>query len=277
MVTATLTQKPQPIMYAGEEWVEGWHKHYKMKSISTFEDEISALDRKPEIEAFLSILKEIDKTHVSLLELGAGWGEWCLALAGAVRYRLVPHKVKTFDYLAVEGEPYYCELIKKHFMFNMLPVNVLNCAVSDEDGICYFDKFSGEKTFFDTWCTQGMTFNGNIAGSKLKTWIMAMYRILRKEVVKVPMLKVDTILKLYNFNPDIIHIDVNGVEGKIVKSTAYCPYYWIIGTHHKNINMEIKEHLSKRYECLVDMNPPKEKQRGLLQDGLQVFKLKEYK
>jgi FkbM family methyltransferase len=217
-------------------------------------------------------LKEIDKDNVTLLELGAGWGEWCLALAGVVNFGLVPHRVRKFNYLAVEGEPYYCELINKHFEFNMLPMNVLNCAVSDKDGYCYFDKFSGEQNHFDTWCTQGMTFRGNISGSKLKTLLMAGYRLLRRELVKVPMYKLDTILDKYEIYPDIIQMDIVGMEAKVIKSTKYFPMYWIIGTHHRNINRDIWQFLNLRYECLLNIEPPIKKTNGLAQDGLQVFK-----
>jgi FkbM family methyltransferase len=248
-------------------WGVGWHGNYRLNNISR--SEMLAPERSIEINCFLSVLADIDKSHVNLIELGAGWGEWGLALHGTVKRKLIDTHARSFNYLAIEGEPYYCELIEEHFEKNsMAGCVVYNCAVSDRNGSCYFDRFSGHQNFFDTWLTQGVTF-GNVAGSKLKTFALAGYRILKGEVVKVPMYTLDTIVEMWGRQPDIIHMDVEGMEAKIIRVSTVKPEYWIIGTHHRKINDEIIK-LLPDYRLVVNMVPGK-KQGRLGQDGLQLF------
>ena len=78
------------------EWVEGWHRYYRMKRMSEFEERANINSRKQEIDIFLSVLRTINKKEVSLLELGAGWGEWCLALAGVVNFGITKTPIRKF-------------------------------------------------------------------------------------------------------------------------------------------------------------------------------------
>lgn len=261
---------PDTIQSRDPAWNVGWHGGYRLNSISRIES--LAPERKVEIDCFLSVLKDINRSHVNLIELGAGWGEWGIALYGAVKRKLIDTSVRSFKYLAVEGEPFYCELIADHFEKNaMAGCTVYNCAVSDRNGYCYFDRFNGHQNFFDTWLTQGMTF-GNVAGSRLKTLLLAGYRILRKEVVQVPTYTLDTIVEMWDEYPDVIHMDIEGMEARVIRASTIKPAYWIIGTHHKKISAEIHDLLEHEYDCVLDIAPVQRKVNGLGQDGLQLWR-----
>jgi FkbM family methyltransferase len=254
----------------GPVWHKGWHKSWRMNSVYGLESS----GRKVEIDCFLSILKDIDKPSINFIELGSAWGEWGITLAGVIRTKLIDSNILNFNYLAVEGEKYYSELAQEHIDYNRIPGEVYNYAISDKEGYCYFNRFSGNKTFFDTWCTQGVTFDGNIGGSKLKTWALALYHLVTGRLAKVEMHTLDTIVYKWGYYPDIIHMDIEGLEARVLKSTTISPQYWLIGTHSKELNKEVSTILSKDYNCIVDQMPCRERLKGLNQDGLQLWRKK---
>ena len=254
----------------GPCWHKGWHNSWRMNKVYGLE----ASGRELEIDCFLSILKDICKPHINLIELGSAWGEWGISLAGVIRTRLIPTVLFGYDYLAVEGEKYYSELAQEHIDYNRMSGTVINAAVNDQEGYCYFNKFSGHQNFFDTWCTQGITFGGNIAGSKLKTLVLAIYHFFTGRVAKVPMYTLDTIVKKWNKYPDVIHMDIEGLEARVLRATSVRPQYWLIGTHSSNLNKEVYSILSREYDCIKDILPSKEKVRGIGQDGLQLWRKK---
>lgn len=255
-----------------EGWRQAWYGCYRMKEATEHEIEITKQERTQEVNCLLSIVDDIskrDKTHINLIELGAGWGETCLALAGIVNFKLIPHNIKTYNYLAVEAEPHYCWLIREHFRVNKLPINLLNAAISDKVGYTRFNLRTTPNNEFG----QGITF-GNFAGSKLKTLALASYHLLKKKTVKVKTVTLDSIIDKHI---DIIQCDVQGVEDRVIKGTMKSIEqgnidYWLIGTHHKNLNVKCEYLLHPWYECIVDTLPSKEKQLGLCQDGLQLFR-----
>jgi FkbM family methyltransferase len=259
-------------------WRQAWHGYYRFEKVTeTFVASTGGKDRAKEVDILLNVISDISESgrkHINLIELGAGWGEWCLALAGIINFRLIPHNIKSYKYLAVEGVPSYCGYIHKHFIAQGLPDNVLNAAVSDEIGKCRFNMFAGK----DTYYCQGMTFKGNFGGSKLKTAILALYYLLKSKTVVVPMVTVDYLMKKYDFGRvDIIHCDVQGVEDKVIRGTIESIKqgkidYWIVGTHHKKLNKRVNEMLSPWYELLVDTEPGKERKMKFTQDGIQLYK-----
>jgi FkbM family methyltransferase len=257
-----------------EDWRQAWHGYYRYKE-TEHEIEITKQERTQEVNCLLSIIDDISnrgERHINLIELGAGWGETCLALAGVIDFKLIEHNIKTYNYLAVEAEPYYAWLVKEHFRVNKLPINLLKAAISDKIGWCKFNL----RTTLNNEFGQGITF-GNFAGSKLKTLALAGYHLLNKKTIKVKTVTIDSIVKEHI---DIIQCDVQGVEDKVIWGALSSIIkgnidYWLIGTHSKQLNIKCEQLLRPWYECIVDILPSKEKQLGLCQDGLQLFRRRE--
>ena len=72
-------------------------------------------ERQFEVDCFLSILADIETDEATIYELGAGWGEWCMAMKGAVQNRVIPLSIKDCYCIAVEAEPAHCEWAMEHF------------------------------------------------------------------------------------------------------------------------------------------------------------------
>jgi FkbM family methyltransferase len=270
--------KPKRLAPEVNGWKQAWYGYYRLEEATSHEIEATSQERPLEVDCLLSIVEDVNKRgqqYINLIELGAGWGETCMVLAGIIDFKLIPHNIKSYSYLAVEAEPYYCQLIEKHFITNDLPLKILHVAISDRIGLCRFNQFTSSSTYFG----QGMTFGGNVGGSRLKTMALAGYHILRGKTVKVPMITVDSLLDNYYPHVDIIQADVQGVEDKVIKGAMESIKqgkidYWLIGTHHKKLNEKCRRMLEPWYDCVVDIMPSKEKRMGFNQDGTQLFRRK---
>lgn len=251
-------------------WHKGWHGSWRKNEVYGLE----LSNRELEIDCFLSVLQDLNSSHIKFIELGSAWGEWGITLAGVIKTQLIVTSLSSYDYLSVEGEEYYSKLAQEHIDYNRMSGSVIHCAVNDHNGYCYFDKFNGHQNFFDTWCTQGMTFQGNMSDSKWKTWVLALYHLMRGQLTRSPMYTLDVIVEKWGQYPDLIHMDIEGVEIRVLKSTKIRPRYWLIGTHSKEINKEIHSLLGAEYDCIIDMDPAKERTQGLKQDGLQLWRKK---
>jgi len=271
-------RKPERLVPAMKGWEQAWYGYYRLREVTRTEIEATNQERTLEVDCLLSIVADINKRkeqYISLIELGAGWGETCMALAGIIDFKLIPHNIKSYSYLAIEAEPYYCDLIMKHFIVNNLPLKILRAAVSDKVGVCRFNQFTSPSTYYG----QGMTFGGNFGGSKLKTMALAGYHLLIGKTVKVPMVTVDGLLGTIFPHVNIIQCDVQGVEDKVIKGARESIGqgkidYWLIGTHHPKLNKKCRQMLESYYDCVVDVMPSKEKWMGLNQDGTQLYKRK---
>lgn len=268
--------KPKRIAPEINGWGQAWYGYYRLEEATRHEIESTSQERPLEVDCLLSIVEDINsrgQQYINLIELGSGWGETCMALAGIIDFKLIPHSIKSYSYLAVEAEPYYCQLIEKHFVVNDLPIKILRAAISDKIGLCRFNQFTSPDTFYG----QGMTFAGNVGGSKLKTMVLAGYHILKGKTVKVPMITVDSLLNNYRPHVDIIQCDVQGVEDKVIKGAMESIGqgkidYWLIGTHHKKLNEKCRQMLEPYCDCVVDVVPSNEKRMGLNQDGTQLYR-----
>lgn len=96
-----------------EGWVGGWHGlYYLRESFSDFalEPHNNLFDENPYdamvLEAFsmMTILETYGGRHVNFIELGSGRAPWCMAVAGAVRHKLVSVSPESYFVLALEAE-----------------------------------------------------------------------------------------------------------------------------------------------------------------------------
>jgi len=175
-------------------WRQAWYGYHRLIEATRHEIKATSQERTLEVDCLLSIVEDISKRgkrHINLIELGAGWGETCMALAGIVNFKLIPHNIEGYSCLAVEAEPYYYELTKDHLRINGLRESkTLHAAISDKVGYCRFNQFTSPSSYYG----QGMTFGGNFGGSKLKTVALAIYHLLIEKTVKVPMTTVDYLI-----------------------------------------------------------------------------------
>jgi FkbM family methyltransferase len=229
-------------------------------------------EREFEVDCFLSILADTNKEEVTLLELGAGYGEWCLALAGVVKNKILSIRTKSYKCFAVEAEPQHRDWAIETFWTYQIPGAVIWGAVSDKNGKC---SFSIDENPADCY-GQSITVGNSL--------IRSAGNLLRRRQIQVPCFTLDNLLETYRLEHiDIAHMDVQGAEARVIKSGLESIAqgkidYWLVGTHGEQYNKRIEKMLSPYYETVVDIYPKsKAKAFGLqvqCQDGIQVFKRK---
>lgn len=235
-------------------------------------------EREAEVDLFLSVLATMEN-HVTLVEAGAGWGEWCLALAGSIRNKLANDNPITFRCIGVEANPFHVANMEKNFL-----------AIDSGDGECRavwaaLSDHVGEGVF-DAGEISAQHCGGNLSyssfsGSRLKGVLWSTYHRMTGKTVKVP---VTTLDRLVAERIDILHVDVQSAEVNVIRGArnlleAGWIDYMMIGTHHERFNRELRNMLTG-YELLVDLLPGQvSKPDGLPsvviakgQDGLQLYR-----
>ena len=265
-------------------WLQAWHGLYRLaegksdKAKAAFKASQDAAhregllgERELEVDCFLSILEDMrraGKRTATLLELGAGFGEWCLALAGVVRNRIV----SGFDdcrAVGVEAEPTHYGWLCRHFQVNRIPGTAIRAVVSDRNGRCLFNRGSAADWYgqdrFAMWRPSSLS------------------NLLRGGAEEVEKYALPRILDVAGIEEvDIVHMDVQGEEVRVVRgglelAKRGVPGYWLIGTHRRGYNEQIREMLEKGYDCVLDIPPGgvgggSNGTRARVQDGMMVFR-----
>ena len=285
-VSTPQTKPPQK-----EGWEQAWYGYHRMTRCwseemrQKFSEQIKSTCAKGELnesqferDCFLSVLANIEKEHVNMFEIGAGWGEWCLALAGVIDHKVIPIKPVSYRCLAVEGEPTHYQWLKKHFEIHDINGIAVHGAVSDKNGICHFNTSAPP----DVWYGQAITYH------KLSTKEIIRYLrsfVLKKATIKVPMYTLDYLKEAYEFDHiDIVDIDVEGAEFDVMQGATNSIKddlidYLLIGTHEKKLNDKLRQLLSPKFDLVVDIYP---NSVGIVdgfppvkcQDGIQLYKRK---
>jgi len=230
-----------------------------------------------ERDCFLSILANIKREHVNMFELGAGWGEWCMALAGVVDHKIIPIKPTSYRCLAVEGEPTHYQWLREHFENQNIKGIPVHGAVSNRNGQCRFNVSVAP----DYWYGQIISFHKMVVPELLRD----LRDFVLRQTIKVPMYTVDYLMRTYGFNHiDIIDIDVEGAELEVIEGATSSIKndlidYLLIGTHEKALNDKLRKLLSPKFGLIVDIYP---NSIGIVdgfapircQDGIQLYKRK---
>jgi len=233
-------QTPPP---ESEGWVQVWHGYYrkaesessKKRACRRLPNTLNEVDL--ERQLFLNIIHNLKKDHITMFELGAGWGEWSMALAGIIDFKMIPCQAKSYRCLAVEAEPTHCRWTKEHFeKQNIKGITVFGAAYS-EDGSCRFTASDEPIASYG----QHVSPDGNIT---------------------VPCFTVDTLMKNYGFETlDILHMDIQGGELEAIWGAKEAIMrndirYILIGTHAHDYNKYIKKILETyHYNVIVDIDP----------------------
>lgn len=235
-------------------------------------------ERDFERDCFLSVLADIRNKHVNLFELGAGWGEWCLALAGVIDFKVIPVVPTSYHCLAVEGEPTHYQWLKEHLESQNINGVAVHGAVSDKNGTCRFSV----DTAPDDCYGQAIISHSDLT---VRNTIWYLYHYFFRRTAKIPMYTVDRIIQTYGFeHVDIIDMDVQGAEYKVVSGAAESIKndlidYFLIGTHDRKFNDALRLLLSPKFNLIIDIYP---NSVGIVdgfapircQDGIQLYKRK---
>jgi len=261
------------------QWIREWHGCHRLlecKSIVANKRYQKALDiahnsgrlgeREMEVDCFLSIVADIRNEKATFMELGAGYGEWCLALTGVIKNQIIPTAVETTQCYAIEAEPTHKDWCKIHFDAYKILGRVIWGAVSNYDGDCKFSILSHPADNYGQSITVG---NG---------LLRTISNITRHKAVTVPCFTLDTLVKNQNISHiDLIHMDVQGAENRVVDGAmrtikAGKIDCWVIGTHGRRYNDILLAQLTPYYECILNLYPNSVNSRVICQDGIQVYK-----
>jgi len=193
---------PQTLPPEPEGWIRYWHGYHQMRKVKSEEkrlldqqedqqaSESGALsERDVEIQVFLNALKMIQAPKIRMFELGAGRGDWCLALAGVVDNKLAPLMATSYQCLAVEGEPSHYQWTREHFEKQNINGQAVHGAVGGADGTVRFRAHKAPDESYG----QGID--------------------LQKGNIEVPCFTIDTLMQEHGFEHlELIHMDVQGVE-----------------------------------------------------------------
>jgi FkbM family methyltransferase len=222
-----------------------------------------------ERDCFLSILSNIKRININMMEVGAGWGRMCIDLAGIINNNIIQIVPEKYSCYAVEAEPTHYKWLKEHFDELKINGTTKNCAVSDNKGSC----------FFDTSEEADKQYGQAIARITPKNII----RILKGQLTEVPTFTLDSLIMKSGFDKvDILDLDIQGYEYKALLGAKNSISqglidYLLIGIHSVELSEKIRTLLKNRYDCIVDLPPKKiSKLDGFnpisFYDGIQVFK-----
>jgi len=233
-----------------EGWVPFWHGYFQMAKVRSqiklqadrkthtrpkdgSGREVTLDESRLEQQVFLNIVADIGDEEISMFELGAGRGDWCLALAGVVDHGLIECRARRVRCLAVEGEPTHYQWTKEHFEAQGVAAQAVHGAVYSTNGTCRF------KIVDDPSDNYGQSVSGD-------------------GQIDVPTYTVDALAERHGFDRiHIFHVDVQGAEvhalvGAKRTLLSGSPDYFIIGTHSKELNEQIRFLLSPLYAVLID-------------------------
>jgi FkbM family methyltransferase len=273
-----------------EGWEQAWYGYHRMAKCWSEQMKVKFGEQSKSVNAageldegqferdcFLSVLADIKREHVNMFELGAGWGEWCLALAGAIDYKVIPIAPKSYRCLAVEGEPTHYQWLKEHFQSQNINGVAVHGAVSDKNGTCHFSVHAAP----DACYGQAISFHKQT----IKETIRDLRDLILRKTTEVPMYTVDKLIQAYGFDHvDIIDIDVQGAEYEVMLGAADSIKndlidYLLIGIHDRKFNDALRQLLSPKFDLIIDIYP---NSVGIVdgfppikcQDGIQLYRRK---
>ena len=275
----------QPAITVGKEWKSCWYglarlnECYAEKAWQVFKDtekkahSIGCLgERELEVDLFLSIMAEIKNKEMIFVELGAGYADWCLAVNGVIRNKLIDTKVKKAFCYAVEAEPQHIKWIIRHFKQWSICGEVVPCIISDKNEECKFSVDADPSSNYG----QSVTYTDSI--------LRTVGNLLRRKSVMVYSLTIDFLVSMYKIPYiDYIDMDVQGSETNVIRGAMNTIKdgridYIKIGTHGAKYHKQLKELLSPYYELIVDILPFSiggiNGLKAQVQDGIQLYKRK---
>lgn len=241
-------------------------------------------EREFEVDLFLSILTDIDKPHINMIEAGAGWGEWCLALDGVIKKQLIPTKAKTYTAIGIEGDMDFYFNMEQNFKYQNVTGKAIHGAISNKAGCCKFNT----GFISHNYCGGSMSFQGTFKGLWTNAVILGLINLFTGKAEVVNRYSVDYLFNIHKLAClDILHIDVQGAEALVLKGAKWRLEngnidYILVGTHAPNLHRQVKAILKPTHNIIAEALPGKVNQIADMppvwieqgQDGMILFKRK---
>jgi len=193
-----------------------------------------------ELFAFLSLMEYYHGRHVNFFQLGAGLGNWCMALEGITRFKRTPGPA-SYRALAAEAEPTHFWWMQE--CFTLQNVN----AIAVEGAVC--DRV-GTQQFLAA--TDPLTHYGQHIATEKDIQI-------GNGVITVQSWTVDHLRGLFDFDRiHIVQMDVQRAEVEVVRGckdsiAGGAIDFFLIETHNEKIEMELKGLLSPAYDLAIEL------------------------
>jgi len=220
-------------------------------------------------DIILSLIAGMKTKDMTMVELGAGYGERSIAATGVVRNRVIPTRVESVRCYAVEAEPTHAYWARQHFSELKLEGAVYECVISDKDGSCQFALENDPSYYYG----QSMVQVGGL--------IRTLNKLIRKKQIHICKQTLDTLIdNMELIGTVVVDMDVQGAEVKVLKGAENAIKnglvdYWIIGTHNKRYHHQLQNILEQHYKLEVDMKPKSITEHNNMMvkmyDGIQVY------
>ena len=201
--------------------------------------------------AMASIVESIKRDDAVFVEVGAGYGEWTLAFDGLIENKVIQTGVKSACCIGIEPDHTHYEWLKTHMDCNGIKGIAIRAVVSDLEGIVRINN--NARPDYD----YGQTILNH--GVDKKT-VFGLVRYIMRDTMKVRSYTLDHIMSSEGGHIDLVHIDVQGAEDKVIKGadgliSSGNIDYMIIGTHGDKKHSKVKSMLESAYEFVVDIKP----------------------
>jgi len=241
------TTPPDP-----EGWQRLWHGFFQLEHVRSPEQrQQTALAHTPpvdrevlnmrdvETQLLLNMVLDIRKQEITMFELGAGRGDWCLTLAGVIEHRLIPCMARSYRCLAIEGEPTHYEWTRTHFEKQHVNAVAVHGAVTAHDGSVRFDATTDPASHYGQAIDE------------------------RRGNLTVPAYTVDTLMAEHGFeHVDIVHLDVQGEEYNALVGAERALAenridYVLVASHDREMDFHetIPALLAPDFDILFDVRP----------------------
>jgi FkbM family methyltransferase len=203
------------------------------------------------------------KAQLVVMELGAGWGPWLVALARAARLR----GIDNIHLVGVEGSKGHFEYLLTHFADNGLDPQghtLLHAVVGPTDGIAEFPVLPDPSANYGARAIFSKQTNSALEHS---------------ETEKVSCVSLLTLARAFD-RVDLIHFDIQGAEADVILSSLGVlkekARRLVIGTHSRSIEQQLLDGLAAQAWVLEAEKSCTYRQDGpamaLDLDGCQVWR-----
>jgi len=220
-------RKPPKTDAPAPGWSAGWHGLYYRPEMTYYNH--AELER----QAFLNILTCYPDQAITLFELGAGRGDWCMAATGVVRHKLIEPCPSQVTCYAVEADPTHAAWTRDHFMQNSVVGQVIEAAVSNVTGT--------------------VPFRADL--DPLASFAQRIMPAHDGDTIRVPCYRMNDLASQLEVTAiDILHMDVQGEETKVVQGMGGLlprTSYFVIETHSRVLEAELTALLWETHDQLV--------------------------